>query len=96
MHSKGQWQQQGDCLVLSGRWIHDDIAQHYARLPLGRVDQVDLTQVERVDSALLALLLELPPAQHRLKIVGATAEFCSLLTLYDIGNFVIVQTGEAA
>ena len=84
MRSKASWQQQADTLVFSGYWNHASVSQFWFELCQRKAAAVDVTQVDRLDSAFLTLLLQISAKERPLVIQGASASLRSLLDLYNL------------
>jgi phospholipid transport system transporter-binding protein len=55
-----------------------------SKFDLTAIEQVDLSAVKKLDSAGIALLLELKPASQPLTLVGSPSHLLTLLELYNL------------
>jgi ABC-type transporter Mla MlaB component len=85
------WHQQGQSILLSGRWTHERVAEVWDKMPRSGIVSVDLAEVEQLDSALLTLLLRLSSLHSALTIRGAKASILSLLELYNLTELFVIE-----
>lgn len=84
MACNASWRQEGGCLIFNGCWTHDSVSQYWHAIPCEGIALVDVSGVDRLDSAFLTLLLRVSAPVQSMSIKGPSSAMFSLLRLYNL------------
>ena len=85
MANAGQgWSLEGGCLHLQGDWLVEQVAAEWQSILSLSIQQVDLSDVRAVDSALLALLVAIMAEHAHVRLSAPPARLFSLMRLYEL------------
>ncbi len=86
--STDQWHYADACLTLQGVWQAEQVARAWTVLSAWQgVQRVDLTAVTHIDSALIALLVQLRARIDQTLLLSGVSDFVrALLTLYEVDH----------
>jgi ABC-type transporter Mla MlaB component len=87
MANAGQgWSLDGGCLQLQGDWLVERVAAEWHSILSLSIQQVDLSEIGAVDSALLALLVAIMAEHAYVRLSAPPARLFSLMRLYELAD----------
>lgn len=91
-----RWSLNGQVLTLRGVWTADAVARELPLLPQSEICCVDLSGVQRLDSALMTVLLAMRARVPGVRLLHVPPHVQGLMTLYGLDEWFDFSSGAGA